>query len=110
MLFRSLQSDDLNSIYYNLSESRQALINPYYVDDQTYISQWRSEKLKIKEELLQNCRFGLSEAVFNLAIFGGLSGVAIFGAQFYGVGDNKGMRHTTPFRAAIYEPIYFLTL
>ena len=32
--------------------------------------------------------------VFNLAIFGGLSGVSIFGAQFYGKGDMDGMRHT----------------
>lgn len=32
--------------------------------------------------------------VFNLALFGGLSGVSIFGAQFYGVGDHQGMRHT----------------
>ena len=32
--------------------------------------------------------------VFNLAIFGGLSGASIFGAQFYGKGDMDGMRHT----------------
>ena len=32
--------------------------------------------------------------VFNLAIFGGLSGISIFGAQFYGKGDMDGMRHT----------------
>ena len=32
--------------------------------------------------------------VFNLAIFGGLSGVSIFGAQFFGKGDMQGMRHT----------------
>ena len=32
--------------------------------------------------------------VFNLAIFGGLSGVSIYGAQFYGKGDMDGMRHT----------------
>ena len=32
--------------------------------------------------------------VFNLAIFGGLSGVSIFGAQFYGKGDMTGMRYT----------------
>ena len=32
--------------------------------------------------------------VFNLAIFGGLSGASIFGAQFFGKGDMDGMRHT----------------
>ena len=32
--------------------------------------------------------------VFNLAIFGGLSGVSIYGAQFYGKGDMTGMRYT----------------
>ena len=32
--------------------------------------------------------------VFNLAIFGGLSGVSIFGAQYYGKGDMTGMRYT----------------
>ena len=35
--------------------------------------------------------------VFNLAIFGGLSGVGIFGAQFAGKGDVDGMRQS--FRA-----------
>ena len=38
--------------------------------------------------------------VFNLAIFGGMSGASIFGAQFYGKGDMDGMRHT--FRIKIY--------
>ncbi len=32
--------------------------------------------------------------VFNLAIFGGLSGVSIYGAQYYGKGDMTGMRYT----------------
>lgn len=36
--------------------------------------------------------------VFNLAIFGGLSGASIFGAQFYGKGDIEGMRHTFRFK------------
>ena len=36
--------------------------------------------------------------VFNLAIFGGVSGVSIFGAQFAGVGDDKGLRHTFRFK------------
>ena len=38
--------------------------------------------------------------VFNLAIFGGLSGVGIFGAQFAGKGDVDGMRQA--FRAKMY--------
>ena len=37
--------------------------------------------------------------IFQLAIFGGLSGISIFSAQFYGKGDMDGMRHT--FRAKI---------
>lgn len=36
--------------------------------------------------------------VFNLAIFGGVSGVSIFGAQFAGVGDDDGLRHTFRFK------------
>ena len=32
--------------------------------------------------------------VFNLCIFGGLSGIGIFTAQFYGKGDEKGIRYT----------------
>jgi len=36
--------------------------------------------------------------VFNLTLFGGFSGVSIFGAQFYGIGDFKGMRDTFRFR------------
>jgi len=36
--------------------------------------------------------------VFNLAIFGGLSGASIFGTQFYGVHDWKGMRDTFRFK------------
>lgn len=31
--------------------------------------------------------------VFNLAVFGGLSGPGIFGAQYYGRGDTEGMRN-----------------
>ena len=38
--------------------------------------------------------------VFNLTIFGGLSGVSIFGAQFAGKGDLDGMRQS--FRAKMY--------
>ena len=36
--------------------------------------------------------------VFTLAVFGGLSGASIFGAQFYGKGDMDGMRHTFRFK------------
>ncbi len=36
--------------------------------------------------------------VFNLAIFGGLSGASIFGTQFFGRGDIKGMRDTFRFK------------
>ena len=38
--------------------------------------------------------------VFSLAVFGGLSGASIFGAQFYGKGDMDGMRYT--FRVKMY--------
>ena len=36
--------------------------------------------------------------VFNLTLFGGFSGASIFGAQFFGTGDFKGMRDTFRFR------------
>ena len=36
--------------------------------------------------------------IFNLTIFGGLSGASIFGAQFFGKGDHKGVRDTFRFR------------
>lgn len=36
--------------------------------------------------------------VFNLTIFGGISGASIFGAQFFGVGDHKGLRETFRFK------------
>ncbi len=39
--------------------------------------------------------------VFNLAIFGAISGAGIFSAQFYGCGDQKGVRHTFRFKAYI---------
>lgn len=38
--------------------------------------------------------------VFNLAIFGAISGAGIFGAQYYGCGDHKGLQYT--FRYKIY--------
>ena len=36
--------------------------------------------------------------VFNLAVFGGISGASIFGAQFAGVGDDTGLRQTFRFK------------
>jgi len=36
--------------------------------------------------------------VFNLTIFGGLSGAGIFSAQFFGAGDNEGLRYTVRFK------------
>ena len=36
--------------------------------------------------------------IFNLAVFGGISGASIFGTQFFGVGDWKGMRDTFRFK------------
>ncbi len=44
--------------------------------------------------------------VFNLAVFGGLAGPGIFGAQFYGAGDTEGLRST--FRIKILESILLL--
>ncbi len=38
--------------------------------------------------------------VFNLAIFGAISGAGIFGAQFFGCKDHKGVQHT--FRYKVY--------
>ncbi|MEN6314087.1 MAG: MATE family efflux transporter [Clostridiaceae bacterium] len=45
--------------------------------------------------------------VFSLTIFGGLSGPGIFGAQFYGAGDNQGLRHTL--RIKLWTVIIILT-
>ena len=36
--------------------------------------------------------------VFNLAIFGALSGVGIFSAQFFGCRNHKGVQHTLRFK------------
>ncbi len=36
--------------------------------------------------------------IFNLTIFGGMSGASIFGAQYYGKGDTEGVRSTLRFR------------
>jgi Na+-driven multidrug efflux pump len=39
--------------------------------------------------------------VFNLSIFGSLSGAGLFGAQFYGADDMEGVRHTLRFKIII---------
>ncbi len=39
--------------------------------------------------------------VFNLCLFGAISGAGIFGAQFYGNRDNKGVQHTFRFKLII---------
>lgn len=39
--------------------------------------------------------------VFNLCVFGAISGAGIFGAQFFGKGDNNGVRHTFRFKLII---------
>jgi putative MATE family efflux protein len=39
--------------------------------------------------------------VFNLAIFGAVSGAGIFGAQFFGSGDREGVRHAFRFKVYI---------
>lgn len=44
--------------------------------------------------------------VFNLAVFGGLAGPGIFGAQFYGAGDIEGLRNT--FRIKLLESLALL--
>ena len=52
--------------------------------------------------------------VFNLAIFGGLSGCSIFGAQFFGKKDYEGMKQTFRFKmmfalfAAIVSIVIFI--
>lgn len=46
--------------------------------------------------------------VFNISIFGALSGAGIFSAQFYGCGDHKGVRHT--FRFKIYISLILVAL
>ena len=46
--------------------------------------------------------------VFNLAIFGALSGVGIFSAQFFGCRNHKGVQHTLRFK--IYVGLGILVL
>lgn len=46
--------------------------------------------------------------VFNLAIFGAISGVGIFGAQFFGCKDHRGVRHSFRFKLYICAAIVLL--
>ena len=46
--------------------------------------------------------------VFNLCIFGGVSGAGIFGTQFFGKGDFEGQKYT--FRFKIYASIVITTI
>lgn len=46
--------------------------------------------------------------IFNLCIFGGLSGAGIYGAQFYGAGDIKGLRDS--FRIKIMMSVVLLAV
>ncbi len=46
--------------------------------------------------------------VFNLCVFGGLSGPSIFGAQYYGAGDMEGLRNT--FRIKLWIAFALLVL
>lgn len=39
--------------------------------------------------------------VFNLAVFGAVSGAGIYGAQFFGMGDTEGVRHAFRFKLLI---------
>lgn len=39
--------------------------------------------------------------VFSICVFGGVSGAGIFGAQFYGSGDEDGLRHVLRFKLII---------
>lgn len=48
--------------------------------------------------------------VFNLCVFGGLSGAGIFGAQFFGRGDYKGVRDTFRFKLITGVVIVLITL
>ncbi len=46
--------------------------------------------------------------VFNISIFGAISGAGIFGAQFFGCGDHKGVRNT--FRFKIYACLALIVI
>lgn len=53
--------------------------------------------------------------IFNITIFGAISGPGIFGAQFYGKGDHEGQKYTVRFRIflavilmAVFATVYYL--
>lgn len=48
--------------------------------------------------------------IFNLAIFGAISGVGIFTAQFYGKKDNDGIRHTLRYKIYICVVLFLVGL
>lgn len=48
--------------------------------------------------------------VFNLCIFGAISGAGIFSAQFYGNGDNEGVRDTFRFKMVVAVIITFIAI
>lgn len=48
--------------------------------------------------------------VFNLTIFGGISGAGIFGAQFFGAGDHEGLRNTVRFKLWIVSIILVIAI
>ncbi len=48
--------------------------------------------------------------VFNLTVFGGLSGAGIFGAQFAGKNDNDGIRHVLRFKLIVTALISVIAL
>ncbi len=48
--------------------------------------------------------------IFNLAIFGAISGVGIFTAQFYGKKDNDGIRHTLRYKIYICIVLFLIGL
>ncbi len=48
--------------------------------------------------------------IFNLAIFGAISGVGIFTAQFYGKKDNDGIRHTLRYKIYICIVLFLVGL
>lgn len=48
--------------------------------------------------------------IFNLAVFGAVSGVGIFTAQFYGKKDNDGIRYTLRYKLYISALLFFVAL
>ncbi len=48
--------------------------------------------------------------VFNITIFGGLSGAGIFGAQFFGKGDHEGQKYTVRYRVILVTIVTLLAM